>query len=61
MDNRSLQNCRPCLMFDLSFNKDDSFFLKKKLESSWGAPQENDNKFSFAINPQGIWQFHDNC
>ena len=35
-------------------------FLKKKLASSWGAPQENDAKFRFAIHPQGIRQFHDN-
>ena len=36
-------------------------FFGKKLESSWGAPQENDTKFRFAIHPQGIRQFHDNC
>ena len=49
-------------MFDLIFNKDDSFFfLKKQLASSWGASQENDAKFRFAIRPQGIRQFHDNC
>ena len=36
-------------------------FLKKSLASSWGAPQENDAKFRFAIHPQGIGQFHDNC
>ena len=42
-------------MFDLIFNKDDSFFFcKKNLASSCGAPQENDAKFRFAINPQGI-------
>ena len=28
-------------MFDLIFNKDDSFFFEKKLSFSWGAPQEN--------------------
>ena len=43
------------------FNKVDSLFLKKKLASSWGAPQENDAKFRFAIPLQGIRQFHDNC
>ena len=48
-------------MLKLIFNKDDSFFWKKKLTSSLGGPQENDAKFRFAINPQGIWQFHDNC
>ena len=36
-------------------------FLKKKLASSRGAPQENDAKFRFAMHPQGIRQFHDNC
>ena len=36
-------------------------FLKKKLASSRGAPQENDAKFRFAMHPQGIGQFHDNC
>ena len=35
-------------------------FLKKKLASSRGAPQENDAKFRFTIYPQGIGQFHDN-
>ena len=34
-------------------------FLKKKLASSWGAPQENDAKFRFAIHLQEIRQFHD--
>ena len=48
-------------MFDLIFTKDDSFFFGKELVSSRGAPQENDGKFRFAINPQGIRQFHDNC
>ena len=43
------------------FNKDDIFFLKIKLASCRGAPQENDAKFRFAIHPQGIRQFHDNC
>ena len=42
------------------FRKDDLLFLKKKLASSRGAPQENDAKFKFAIHPQGIGQFHDN-
>ena len=42
------------------FRKDDLFFLKKKIASSRGAPQENDAKFRFAIHPQGIEQFHDN-
>ena len=40
-------------MLNLIFHKDDSPF--------WGAPQENDAKFRFAIHPQGIGQFHDNC
>ena len=48
-------------MFDLIFNKDDSFFLKTILASSWGAPLENDAKFRIAIHPQGIWQCHANC
>ena len=47
-------------MLKLIFNKDDSFFFKN-LASSRGAPQENDAKFRFAIHPQGIRQFHDNC
>ena len=40
------------------FNKDDndSLFFGKKLASSWGAPQENDTEFRFAIHPQGIRQ-----
>ena len=36
-------------------------FLKKNLASSRGASQENDAKFRFAVHPQGIRQFHDNC
>ena len=36
-------------------------FLKNNLASSRGAPQENEAKFRFAIHPQGIQQFHDNC
>ena len=49
-------------MLNRIFRKDDLFFLKKKnLASSRGAPQENDAKFRFAIHPQGIGQFHDNC
>ena len=36
-------------------------FLKKKLALSRGAPQENNAKFRFAMHPQGIGQFHDNC
>ena len=36
-------------------------FWKKILESTPGAPQENDAKFRFAHHPQGIRQFHDNC
>ena len=48
-------------MLKLIFNKDHSFLFEKKLASSWGAPQENDAKFRFAINLQGIRQFHDNC
>ena len=47
-------------MFDLISTKM-IFFLKKKLASARGAPQENDAKFRFTIHPQGIWQFHDNC
>ena len=47
-------------MLNLIFRKDDLLFLKKKLESSRGAPQENDAKLRFAIHPQGIGQFHDN-
>ena len=35
--------------------------LEKKLASSRRAPQESDAKFRFAIHPQGIRQFHDNC
>ena len=34
--------------------------LKKKLASTWTAPQKMDNKFRFATHPQGIWQFHNN-
>ena len=37
------------------------YFFLKKLASSQGAPQENDAKFRFAIHPQGIRQFYDNC
>ena len=49
-------------MLKLIVNKDDSlFFEKKKLASSRGAPQENDAKFRFAIYPQGIRQFYENC
>ena len=51
-------------MLNLIFHKDDSSltsFLIKKLASFCGTPQENDAKFRFAIYPQGIWQFHDNC
>ena len=48
-------------MLNLIFDKDDSFFFEKKLASCRGAPQENDAKFKFAIHPQGIGQFHDNC
>ena len=49
-------------MLKLIFNKDDSlFFLKKKVASSRGTSQENDAKFRFAIHPQGIPQFYDNC
>ena len=47
-------------MFDHIFNKDNSFFFEK-IASFWGTPQENDAKFRFAIHPQGIRQFHDNC
>ena len=45
-------------MFDLIFNKDDSFFFLKKIASTRGAPQEIDTKFRFAIHPQGIRQLH---
>ena len=48
-------------MFDLIFNKDDSFFLKKKIVFTRGAPQENDAKFRFAIHPKRIRQFQDYC
>ena len=48
-------------MLNLIFRKDELFFLKKKIASSRGAPQEDDAKFRFAIHPQGIGQFHDNC
>ena len=48
-------------MFGLTFNKDVSFFFNKKLALTQGAPQEMDAKFRFAIYPQGIRQFHDNC
>ena len=43
-------------MLNLFLRKDDLF-----LASSRGAPQENDAKLRFAIHPQGIGQFHDNC
>ena len=37
-------------------------FLKIKISvMSERAPQENDAKSRFAIHPQGIQQFHDNC
>ena len=48
-------------MLKLIFNKDDLFFFEKKLTSSQGVPQDNDAKFRFAIHPQGIRKFHDNC
>ena len=48
-------------MLKLLCNKDDSFLFKKKLALCRGAPQENDAKFRFAIHPQGIQQFYDNC
>ena len=48
-------------MLNLIFHKDDSFFFEKKLASSREAPRENDAKSRFAIHPQGIEQFHDNC
>ena len=49
-------------MLKLLCNKDDSFlFEKKQLALCRGAPQENDAKFRFAIHPQRIRQFHDNC
>ena len=48
-------------MFDLIFNKDDSFFSGKNLASARGVHQENDAKIRFEIHPQEIWQFHDNC
>ena len=41
--------------------KGDSFFLNKKLASTLASTSENDAKFRFAIHPQGIRQFHDNC
>ena len=36
-------------------------FLINKIASCWGASQDNDTKFRFAIHPQGIRQLHDNC
>ena len=48
-------------MFDLFFIKDDSLFFQIKFSVFMGAPQENDANFRFAIYPQGIWHFHDNC
>ena len=36
-------------------------FLKKNFALSRGAPQENDAKSRFAMHPQRIRQFHDNC
>ena len=48
-------------MFDLIFNKDDSLFFLKNLTVHLGSTSGNDVKFRFAINPQGIWQFHVNC
>ena len=48
-------------MFDLIFNKCDSYFsVRKPLASARGAPQENDANFRYATPPQGIRQFHDN-
>ena len=35
--------------------------ILKKVASIRGASQEIDVKFRFAIHPQGIRQFHDNC
>ena len=48
-------------MFILIFNKVDSFFFEKKIVSSWGVPQEIDAKFRFAIHPQRIRKFRENC
>ena len=48
-------------MFDLIFNKDDSSFFYEKIASTQGAPQDYDARFRFAIHPQEIRQFHDNC
>ena len=48
-------------IFNKVFTKIIHSLLKKKLASFWGAPQENDAKFRFAIHPQGIRQFLDNC
>ena len=36
-------------------------YLKKKSASARGTPQKNSAKFGFAIHPQGIRQFYDNC
>ena len=38
-----------------------SVLLLQLLACYWGAPPENEAKFIFAIHPQGIHQFHDNC
>ena len=46
------------------FNKDDIFIFENKNYRHVGearASQENDAKSRFAIHPQGIQQFHDNC
>ena len=43
-------------MLKLIFNKDDTvdtfFFENRKLAVSWGAPQEYEAKFRFAIHPK---------
>ena len=38
-------------MFVPIFNKDDSFFLEKKISVIRGTPQEINAKFRFAIDP----------
>ena len=59
----NVSNCMTCIFYVKSsfLTKMIYSFLKKKLASSRGAPQENDAKFRFAIHQQGIRQYHDNC
>ena len=48
-------------MLKLIFNKDDSLFFEKKASVISGSTSRNNAKFRFAIHPQGIRQFNDNC